>query len=101
MAGGIGIIIVGFMFGWMLGCIPFLTLATLLWPRLQFSRRLLISLVLSTLAMFAVIWASASSHNGRAVGLYVLVMVMASVVGAIFLLVRWVVRKQERDFTGL
>ncbi|MFZ1331318.1 MAG: hypothetical protein WAR83_03985, partial [Flavobacteriales bacterium] len=70
MGGGIAFIILGAIFGWMVGCIPFLPVATLLRPQLHITLRLLISLALSTVALLLIIWASVGLHNGKLFALY-------------------------------
>lgn len=97
MGGGIAFIILGAIFGWMVGCIPFLTVATLLWPHLQIILRILLSLAMSTIALVLVSWASAEFHNGWLFGGYLIIMVLASIAGVLFFVMRWILRKGARD----
>ena len=93
MGGGIFIIFLCFMLGWLFGCIPSFTLLSLLRPAWPAWIRVFLMMMLATIGVVLVGWISAEQRNGWIFFTYVLVMALASVGGFLALCFRWLFRK--------
>ena len=95
-------LMLGAMFVWGVSLIPFYAVLTVIMPKRTVAFRLVVSMVLSTIALLVVIGISMDHHNGRVLGLYAVVMLVVSVAAAVGLILRGVIllfiRRKDRPW---
>lgn len=84
-------LMLGAMFVWGVSLVPIYAVLTVFIPRHTWVKRLVVSMVFSTIALFVVIGISMVHHNGTVMGLYTASMLAASVAAAAALILRKVI----------
>lgn len=93
MGGGIAVLFLGSLLVWLFGLLRLYTAITLVRPGMFWLFRALLSIVLSSVAVVLLWWASIEFHTGWVLGSYSIAMVILSCIAVIVLLFRWIDRR--------
>jgi len=93
MGGGIAVLMLGSILAWMLGCIPFYALLTVVRPQIPWLLRFLLGTIIAAVTVILLWWASIEYRTGWIFGIYTMFMVFATVVSILLLIVRWFMRR--------
>lgn len=88
--------ILALVFGFMVGVVPGFTVVTLATPGVRLGFRVLLGLFAAAVGVALALWAASAFHNGWVLGLYVLILFIASIVCLAFLVVRGVLQLSKR-----
>lgn len=83
------LLLFGFLFGCLLGALPFTALVTLLFSRMLHVFRVILAMVLSFVMMVVITWLSSEHHEPWIIGYYFIAMVVLNGVAFLFLFIRW------------
>lgn len=81
------------IFAWMVSCLPFHALLTVLWPRIPWLLRFLLGVIIAAVAVVLLWWVSIEYRTGWIFAAYTVLMVIATVVSVVLLIVRWFMRR--------
>lgn len=87
-------LMLGTIFVWMVGCIPFHALLTISRPGIPWLLRFVIGMFLSGVAVVLLWWASMEYRTGWMLGVYAVVMLVANFVSIVGLIARWFMRRR-------
>ena len=93
MGGAFAVLMLATIFAWMVSCLPFHALLTVLWPRIPWLLRFLPSLLIAAVTVVLLWWVSIEYRTGWIFAAYTVLMVIATVVSVVLLIVRWFMRR--------
>ncbi|MBL0035591.1 MAG: hypothetical protein IPP26_07450 [Flavobacteriales bacterium] len=93
MGGAFAVLMLTTIFAWMVSCLPFHALLTVLWPRIPWLLRFLLGVIIAAVAVVLLWWVSIEYRTGWIFAAYTVLMVIATVVSVVLLIVRWFMRR--------
>lgn len=93
MGGAFAVLMLATIFAWMVSCLPFHALLTVLWPRIPWLLRFLLGVIIAAVAVVLLWWVSIEYRTGWIFAAYTVLMVIATVVSVVLLIVRWFMRR--------
>lgn len=93
MGGAFAVLMLTTIFAWMVSCLPFHALLTVLWPRIPWLLRFLLGVIIAAVAVVLLWWVSIEYRTGWIFAAYTVLMVIATVVSVVLLIVRWLMRR--------
>ena len=93
MGGAFAVLMLTTIFAWMVSCLPFHALLTVLWPRIPWLLRFLLGMIIAAVVVVLLWWVSIEYRTGWIFAAYTVLMVIATVVSVVLLIVRWFMRR--------